>query len=641
MFISEEVVEKVRLENDIEDVIGSYLPLKKFGSSYRTLCPFHKEKTPSFNVNPGRQSYHCFGCGIGGNVFNFLMRYENVPFPTAVKLLADRVGIPITLSDSTPQKEGEKDRIFKTLERAVLLYHEQLLHSEEGKVAREYLSARGIRPDSIRKFQLGYAPSSWDFTIQSLRSKGFTIEDLDKAGLVVAKQEPSHGSTHYDRFFRRLMFPISNEHGKVVSFSGRVLDPEEKAAKYVNGPSTMVFDKSKNLYNLDKAKRAIFDQKRAFVGEGQLDIITADQSGVANVVAPQGTSFTQYHASLLNRYCSGNEVFVAFDGDEAGISAAMGTIRLVPVLGNMKVLSFPQGEDMDSFIRKGGSLETLARQAVPFPEFYHRETLRKLTTSVPGFDPESMAGRIKVLQEYRDPLANVPDDLLPVYIELIAQQTKVSSDVVKGFVKQRLKRIKAKAEQEAENLSGTNNNNNENNFAIERDNRYKWEKLWLKGLLASGSLETVTSFAELYKPWHIRSPVIRYVFEGVSSLVHEGLDPRAFLQNGASNQLRETIVAEVLTRAKNELLTEEERQTRETDPLDRETLVELLTVTSKDRVPNSRELQNLYLRALTTDLGSELMHARANRTRMTQFSFMDALDAVNNLVEMVRKDVPS
>ena len=319
-FIPDATLERIRAASDIVDVIGGYLPLKRAGANFSALCPFHKEKTPSFNVNPQKQIFHCFGCHKGGDVFTFVKEYENIGFVDAVRRLAERAKIPIEL-DSTPgAKEARhiKDQLLQIHEQITLRWQSCLASEAAGQLARDYLAKRGVTEEAMKLFRLGAAPDLWDDTVNWAKSKGYDLALVEKAGLIL-KRDGAEG--YYDRFRGRLMFPICDEPGRVIGFSGRVLSGDEKTAKYVNSPETPIFTKSKVFFGLDKSKRAILDAGFAIVCEGQLDLIASFMAGVQNIVAPQGTAFTDQHSRILKRYV--DEVVLCFDSDNAGQNAAV------------------------------------------------------------------------------------------------------------------------------------------------------------------------------------------------------------------------------------------------------------------------------------------------------------------------------
>ena len=373
-------LERIRAASDIVDVIGSYLPLKKAGANFVALCPFHKEKTPSFNVNPHKQIFHCFGCHKGGDVFAFVREYENIGFVDAVRRLADRAKIPLEFDQGPGEQQSRhlKDQLLQIHEQIAQRWQNCLQNEAAGQVARDYLAKRGVTTEAVKLFRLGAAPPSWDDTVNWATSKGHELDLIEKAGLIIRKSSPvaedaeivnrkSQIVSFYDRFRGRLMFPICDEQGRVIGFSGRVLSGDEKTAKYVNSPETPIFTKSKVFFGLDKSKRAILDAGFAIICEGQLDLIACFMAGVQNVVAPQGTAFTDQHARILKRYV--DEVVLCFDSDEAGQSAAVRSLD--PLLASglaVRVAVVPTPHDPDSFIRANGG-----------------EAFRKLIESADGF----------------------------------------------------------------------------------------------------------------------------------------------------------------------------------------------------------------------------------------------------------------
>lgn len=354
--IAEETIQRVADATDIVDLVGSYFPLKRAGTSFRALCPFHREKSPSFHVNPARQSFHCFGCGAGGGVLRFVMDYEHVDFPTAVRRLAQRAGIPViedTSSGDTHQ-HGQRERLLGLHAEASAWFHRNLMKSPDAVHARDYLKSRGIGVETAKSWQLGYAPDSWDALLEYLRERRFSTEEIVLSGVASSKNGGDGAPGRiYSRFRDRLMFPIRNDYGEVVAFSGRVLQSDTGGAKYVNSPETPLFTKGRVLFGLDKTKRDLIDKNMAIVCEGQLDLITAFEAGVRNVIAPQGTAFTTDQARLLKRYVE--TVLLCFDSDSAGKKAAD---RSLPALFSqgllVRIVSLPQGDDPDSLIRREG-----------------------------------------------------------------------------------------------------------------------------------------------------------------------------------------------------------------------------------------------------------------------------------------------
>ena len=350
--IPKTLVEDIRARCDVVDVIGSYLQLKRAGNTFRALCPFHKEKTPSFHVNPERQIFHCFGCGEGGDVFKFVMKYENVDFGAAARILAQRAGVRLEFEESGREHNTggiEKDALLRIHEDVAQFYHRCLLDETYGAAARKYLAGRELSLENAQDFLIGYAPDRWDSLLLWAEKKKVSVKLLEAAGLVVAKD----AGGYYDRFRNRLMFSIRDELGRVVAFSGRVMNPDEKTAKYVNSPETLLFTKGRILFALDRARRAIADERRAILCEGQIDCIRCHLAGFTNVVASQGTALTENHARLLKRYA--DEVLIVLDADTAGQNAALRAAEVLLAAGlSIRIAALPAGEDPDSLIRKQG-----------------------------------------------------------------------------------------------------------------------------------------------------------------------------------------------------------------------------------------------------------------------------------------------
>jgi DNA primase len=355
--ISPETIEQVAAALNIVDVIGSYFPLKRAGVEFRALCPFHQEKTPSFYVNPDKQTFYCFGCGRGGSVFQFVQEYEHVDFPEAVRRLAHRAAIPIIESEPSPEeqeKQNQRKRLLRLHFEAADWFHRNLLRTKAGEIARNYMRGRQLNIEIARQWRIGYAPSSWNAFRTWAVQAGFSKEELVVSGLVKLRDEGNPRSDVYDRFRDRLMFPITNELGEVVAFSGRVLQPNAPGGKYINSPESPLFSKGNLLFGLEKSKRAIAQTRQAVVLEGQVDLIVAFAAGIENVVAPLGTALTERHASLLKRFAT--EVILFFDADAAGERAAERAIEVLYAAGlQVRLGKLPSGEDPDSLVRKQGA----------------------------------------------------------------------------------------------------------------------------------------------------------------------------------------------------------------------------------------------------------------------------------------------
>ncbi|WP_418417824.1 DNA primase [Blautia sp.] len=350
MRYSDDIIEEVRSKNDIVDVVSQYVKLTRKGSSYFGLCPFHNEKTPSFSVTPGKQMYYCFGCGAGGNVFNFIMEYENYTFGEALKHLADRAGVELPkmeYSKEVRQKAQEKAELLEINKQAAQYFYYQL-RTDKGYRGYEYLKDRGLSDETMRKFGLGYSDKFSDGLYRFLKSKGYSDERLRESGLFNVDER--HGM--YDKFWNRVIFPIMDVNNRVIGFGGRVMG--DAKPKYLNSPETKIFDKSRNLYGLNIARTT--RKKYLILCEGYMDVIAMHQAGFNNAVASLGTALTSGHASLLKRYTQ--EVLLLYDSDEAGIRAALRGIPILREAGvNSRVVSLKPYKDPDEFIKNMGPEE--------------------------------------------------------------------------------------------------------------------------------------------------------------------------------------------------------------------------------------------------------------------------------------------
>ena len=432
-------LERIRAASDIIDVIGGYLPLKRAGANFVALCPFHKEKSPSFNVNPQRQIFHCFGCHKGGDVFAFVREYENIGFVDAVKRLADRAKISIE-SDQSPgeqQSRHLKEQLRDIHEQIAQRWQNCLLNEAAGQLARDYLEKRGVSADAVKLFRLGAAPESWDDTVNWATGKGYDLALMEKAGLVIQKSDSpdagSQGRNFYDRFRGRLMFPICDEQGRVIGFSGRVLSGDEKTAKYVNSPETPIFTKSRIFFGLDKSKRALLDAGYAIVCEGQLDLIACFMAGVQNMVAPQGTAFTADHGRILKRYV--NEVVLCFDSDEAGQNAAVRSLDHLLASGlAVRVAIVPPPHDPDSFIKANGgeAFRGLIEKAEGFFDYYLGRLCR-------AHDVNSDRGKNVIVQAMAEAVHKTGNRVL---MDSYAQKTALCLGVLPESVRAEFQKLK-------------------------------------------------------------------------------------------------------------------------------------------------------------------------------------------------------
>jgi len=429
-FLSPATREQIRAASDIVDIIGSYVPLKKNGANFTALCPFHKEKSPSFNVNPHKQIFHCFGCHKGGDVFTFVKDYENIGFMDAVRRLAERAKIPLEFENTPGAQESRhlKDQLLDVHEQLTTRWQNCLANEAAGQLARDYLTKRGVSGDAIKLFRIGAAPELWDDTVNWAKSKNFPLETVEQAGLIIKKEETGR---HYDRFRGRLMFPICDEQGRVVGFSGRVLSGDEKTAKYVNSPETPIFTKSKIFFGLDKSKRAILDAGFAIICEGQLDLIACFTNGVHNIVAPQGTAFTESHARIIKRYA--NEVVLCFDSDNAGQNAIVRSLDHLLASGlAVRVAVVPAPHDPDSFIKANGgrAFNELIQNAEGFFDYY----LNRLCATN---EINSDKGRLVILKSMAEAVHKTGNSVL---VDTYAQKTALRLGVPPESVRAEFKK---------------------------------------------------------------------------------------------------------------------------------------------------------------------------------------------------------
>jgi len=380
MYYPDDIVEEVREKNDIVDVISGYVKLQRKGSSYFGLCPFHNEKSPSFSVSPDKQMYYCFGCQAGGNVFTFVMEYENYSFPEALKMLSDRAGVK--LPEQEYSKEARKQQDLKTqileLNKQAAKYYYYQLRTENGRQAMDYLTGRELSDETIKKFGLGFANKYSDDLYKYLKKQGVSDELLKESGLVNVDEK--HGM--YDKFWNRVIFPIMDVNGRVIGFGGRVMG--DGKPKYLNSPETKVFDKSRNLYGLNIARTS--RKKCLLVCEGYMDVISLHQAGFNNAVASLGTALTTQHASLLKRYTE--EVILTYDSDEAGVKAALRAIPILKAAGlSARVLQMQPYKDPDEFIKALGADAFEERIAQAENSFMFEVAI--LQTNYSMEDPES------------------------------------------------------------------------------------------------------------------------------------------------------------------------------------------------------------------------------------------------------------
>jgi DNA primase len=512
--IPQETIDRVRSQTDIVQVISEYLTLKKAGSNFRALCPFHKEKTPSFNVNPAKQIFHCFGCGVGGNVFSFLMRHEGFAFPEAVRFLAERVGIEIKQEQIAPGQGEIRERLLELYEYARRFYHQCLLKSPKAEGARKYLEQRQLSEKAIETFSLGYAPKEWDSFLSAARRKGFKPDLLLEGGLAKKSAE----GRVYDAFRNRVMFPIWGLSAKVIAFGGRTLGDDK--AKYINSPETAIYHKGNILYNLNRAKKEISNKDSVIVVEGYTDAIRLVLGGIENVVASSGTAFTQAQARLLKRYAG--EVVLVFDSDSAGVQAAGRGIEVL--LGQdlaVRVAVLPSGQDPDEFVLENGAeaFRGVVEESRNFIEFH-------VESALAGKSGAEVEQRIKTANTLALLVGKIPDPIRrEEYLRLVASKLDMKPEVL------------AKASQKG--ASGDKIEEGVTHFE-RRLRREEKEYLLLVRMLIERP-ERIGRVREHLDAGSIQSEALRELFEVVFRCEGEGIEESALLGEIRSEEAQQML----------------------------------------------------------------------------------------------------
>jgi DNA primase len=444
--IPPEIIEQIAAANDIVEVIGSYFPLKRMGPAYKALCPFHNERTPSFTVNPQRQIFKCFGCQMGGGVIRFVQEYEHIDFVSAVRKLAEKANIKIPEAEMTQEDYQRADlrrRLLALHAEAANFFHHQLMRGKGAEPAREYLKKRGLSAAVAKGWLLGYAPDSWDSLLEHARAQGFSGDELADSGLF---SQGDDGRRIYDRFRGRVMFPICNDTGEVIAFSGRVLFAEQSPAKYVNSPETPLFTKGAVLFGLHKSKRALIEKKQAIVCEGQIDLITAFEHGVQNVIAPQGTAFTERQARILKRYAE--EVVLCFDADAAGDKAAERSLPQLLAQGlGVRCAEMPPGEDPDSLIQRAGgeAFGAIIAQAKDFFDFQITRLSAKPDFATPR-------GKIAAARKLTEFISLIPEAVVrEVVLNNAAVHLEIPADQLRAMLHQPRETVNLHAAEEEKN----------------------------------------------------------------------------------------------------------------------------------------------------------------------------------------------
>ncbi len=415
-------IDEIKNRLDIVEVIGSYIKFKKAGANYRALCPFHSEKTPSFFVSPARQIWHCFGCGRGGDIFGFVKEIEGVEFGDALRILAQKAGVE--LKRQRPELKTERQRLYEICEWATRFFEKQLAGSSSGKEAKKYLLSRGITEESIEKWRLGYSPDVWQSLSDFLTSKGYKKEEIEKAGLSIKSEKGSF----YDRFRGRIVFPIFDLNSQVVGFSGRIFKSPD-TAKYVNTPNTLLYDKSRILYGLDKAKVAIRKKDACILVEGNTDVIMSHQTGSENAVATSGTALTPFQLKILKRYS--NNLLIGFDMDVAGETATKRGIDLAQTQGfDIKVIRLPEGKDPAEIISKNPKeWEKTLTSTVSILDFYFE-------TAFANRDPKTPEGKKEISKILLPVIKRIPNEIEKSYwVQKLAKNLEVKEEDVEAELK--------------------------------------------------------------------------------------------------------------------------------------------------------------------------------------------------------------
>jgi DNA primase len=415
--IPEEKIQEIRAAADIVQVVGDRVALKKAGKNFVGLCPFHAEKTPSFTVSPDKQMYHCFGCGAGGNVIGFLMKVDGLTFPEAVKTLARRYGIQLPTGKLTPEQKrrlSEREQLLEINAQAGRFFHHHLVNGEAGGHAMAYLVKRGMTRKFIAQYQLGYALDAWDRLLGFLKRKGFAPQMIERAGLIVPRKK---GDGYYDRFRHRVVFPIRDLNGQILAFGGRVLGDE--LPKYINGPETPVYHKSRSLYGMDQARNVCRREGRLFIVEGYFDALSLHLNGIVNAVATLGTSLTPEHVQMIRGYLGeGGQVVLVYDSDAAGLNAARRSIKVfADGLLEARILVLPEGHDPDSYVMEAGAdrFQEAAGGALSAMDFLLERSIAQhgMTTQ----------GKMRIVKELAGPLASMADPLAKaIHLQKVAER---------------------------------------------------------------------------------------------------------------------------------------------------------------------------------------------------------------------------
>lgn len=394
--------EEIKSRLNIVEVLGGYIQLKKAGTNYKAVCPFHNEKTPSFMVSASKQIWHCFGCGLGGDIFEFIKQIENVEFPQALRMLADRAGVELRKPTAQEVELGKQRDSLHEINQAAAVYYQKVLWespSIQAREALEYLRKRGLSDQTIKKWFLGYSPDDFHY-LENFLAKTFKKEDIARAGLIIKKED----GTYFDRFRGRIMFPILNLAGDAVGFTGRLIHEQPNTGKYINSPETPVYNKSEVIYGMYQAKNSIRKLNRAILVEGNMDVISCHQAGFQDSIASSGTAITSDQLAVVRRYCE--NLLFAFDSDSAGSNATRRALELALALGfNVKIVELKSAKDPDELIKKGlGSWQKAVDSAPNYIEYFFNKLFS-------DYDPESVDGKRQITKELVPLIANASDPI--------------------------------------------------------------------------------------------------------------------------------------------------------------------------------------------------------------------------------------
>ncbi len=431
--------QQIKDKIDVVDLVGEYVALKPAGINYKGLCPFHREKSPSFMVNRERQRWHCFGCNKGGDIFTFLQELEGMEFVEALKYLADRAGVKLENTRTSEVAGNQKNRLKEICEQAAKFFHEFLLQMPASQAAREYLQKRGLTEETIKKWRIGFIPDQWELLTQYLLKKGYGVEDLVAAGLTIKKEGAMNGRGFYDRFRGRIMFPIFDMYGAVVGFTGRVLvETEKSGGKYVNTPETPIYNKSSIVFALNFAKNVIKEKDLIVLVEGQMDVIACHQAGMENVVATSGTAMTEMQVRLLKRYS--DNMALAFDADSAGQNAAKRGIDIALSEGmNVKVIRIPEGKgkDPDECLKQNKEVWFDSVENARDIMVWYMERAFSL------HDPKTPQGKQKIAAEVLAEIARIPSAIIQDHwLNELGGKLQVDTSVLREELRRMIERQK-------------------------------------------------------------------------------------------------------------------------------------------------------------------------------------------------------